>query len=263
MAIFMYISIAEQLTPPLSLYSISCTDNAGLNCLHVIFVNVGVDSATCEYACIWCKCPTGERHDMDRPLSLIDTDLGARTIKENEQLSQEPKSKKRFNVSRAPLFPTIPLTNVVIDNLHLFLRVFDVLIRLLIDELKRPDAITAAKKFTGTFNISKFKHCKGLEEFVGQLGIPDYRFYVGQTSRQLKIRALTGPEKLNVLSSIDIWSLLRSLPNSETDQIQTLWTELLQINKVLINFPLLTSLILKSKLEVGSETLLTYTIRKM
>ena len=111
-------------------------DNAGLNCLHVILVNVGVDSATCEHACIWYKCPTGERHEMDRPWSLTDTDLGARTIGENEQLSQEPKSKKRFNVSRAPLFPTIPLTNVVIDNLNLFLHVFDVLIRLLIDELK-------------------------------------------------------------------------------------------------------------------------------
>ena len=89
-----------------------------------IFVfNTGVDSATCEHACIWCKCPTGVRHDMDRPWSLTDTNLGARTIEENEQLSKEPRSKKRFNVSRAPLFPTIPLTNVVIDNLHLFLQV--------------------------------------------------------------------------------------------------------------------------------------------
>ena len=124
---------------------------------------------------------------MDRPWSLTDTNLGARTIEENELLSQEPKSKKRFNVSQAPLFPTIPLTNVVIDNLHLFLRVFDVLIRLLIDELKRQDAIAAAKKFTGAFNISKYKHCKGLEYFVGQLGIPDYRFMLDRPQDSLKL----------------------------------------------------------------------------
>lgn len=185
--------------------------------MHFVLVNTGVDCATCDHACIWCKCPTVERHDMDRPWSLTDTNLGARTIEENEQLSKEPRSKKRFNVSRAPLFPTIPLTNAVIDNLHMFLRVFDVLIRLLVDELKRQDAITAAKKFTGAFNISKYKHCKGLEDFVGQLGILDYKFYIGQTSRQLKIRTLTGPEKLKVLSSIDIRSLLPSFPNSETD----------------------------------------------
>ena len=53
--------------------------------------------------------------------SLTDSKFGARTIDENQTLSQQPK--KRFNVSRAPLFPTIPLTNVVIDNLHLFLSV--------------------------------------------------------------------------------------------------------------------------------------------
>ena len=70
------------------------------------------------------------------------------------------------------MFPTIPLTNVVIDNLHLFLRVFDVLI---VDELKRQDAIASAKKFTGTFDISQYKHCKGLEDLIGQLGIPDFR----------------------------------------------------------------------------------------
>ena len=170
---------------------------------------------------------------MDRSWSLTDTDKGARTIEENEQISKEPKSKKRFNVSRPPLFPTIPLTNVVIDNLHLFLRVFDVLMRLLIDKLKRQDAIASAKRFTGAFNISKYRHCKGLEDFVCQLGIPDFRFYIGQNSRLLKIRTLTGPEKLKVLSNIDIQFLLPSLPKSEARRIQTLWTELLQINKLL------------------------------
>ena len=63
-----------------------------------------------------------------------------------------------------------------------------------------------------------------------KLGIPDYIFY---TSTQLKVRTLTGLEKLNVLSSIDIRSLLPSFPNSESDRIQTLWTELLHINQVL------------------------------
>ena len=76
-----------------------------------------------------------ERHDMTKTWSQT---IGARTIQENEQLSKEPRSRKRFNVSREPFFPTIPLTNIVIDNLHLFLRVFDVLMRLHIDEFKRP-----------------------------------------------------------------------------------------------------------------------------
>ena len=112
-------------------------------------MNVGVDSATCDHACIM------PFEIWKKNWSLIDTKFGARTIEENEQISKEPKSKKRFNVSHEPLFPTIPLTNVVIDNLHLFLRVFDVLMRLLIDELKRQDSIAAAKKFAGSFDILK------------------------------------------------------------------------------------------------------------
>ena len=101
-------------------------------------------------------------------------------------------------MSRAPIFPTIPLANVVIDNLHLFLRVFDVLIRLLIDELKRQDAISSARE---SFDVSKYKYCKGLEDFISTLGIPNFRFYVGRTSRILKVRTLTGPEKLEVFAA--------------------------------------------------------------
>ena len=165
--------------------------------------------------------------------SLTDAKFGARTIDENQSLSQHPKSKKRFNISRAPLFPTIPLTNVVIDNLHLFLRVSDVLLRLLIDELKRQDSIAAAKKFNGEFDVTKYKHCKGFEDFVGSIGISDYRFYIGKSSRLLKVRSLTGPEKLKLLSNINIQSLLPSNPPSDCSRIQVLWNELLEINSYL------------------------------
>ena len=47
---------------------------------------------------------------------------------------------KKFNVSHPSLFPTIRLTNVVIDNLNPFLREADVL-NLLITELKCQDAM--------------------------------------------------------------------------------------------------------------------------
>ena len=55
----------------------------------------------------------------------------------------------KFSVSHVPFFPTIPLSNVVIDNLHTFLRVADVLIKLLITELHRQDSIDQRKRLTG------------------------------------------------------------------------------------------------------------------
>ena len=90
----------------------------------------GIDCATSTYACIWCKCKNDIRHDPDKVWSITDIDKGVRTTEETLELSQHPRSKKQFNVSNSALFPTIPLTHVVIDNLHLFLRVSNVLLNL-------------------------------------------------------------------------------------------------------------------------------------
>ncbi len=198
----------------------------------------GIDSASSEYACIWCKCPIDERCLTDKQWSITDTSLGARTVEENIELSSRTRTRhsKSYNVSRPPLFPTIPLTNVVIDNLHLFLRVSDVLIDLLILELRRQDSIEKTRKFSN-FDVKKCAHLGRYQEFVASLGISGYNFYVGKASKQLKCRTLTGPEKLKLLSRINIQELLPSLPESETIQIQVLWTQLLRLNQMFSKRP--------------------------
>lgn len=151
----------------------------------------GIDAASSEYTCIFNKCKTSERFDTEKEWSISDPTAGARTIEENLLLSQLPKSRK-YNVSNCPIFPSIPLTHVVIDNLHLFLRVSDKLITLLVSELRRQDKIDSQKKFT-SFDPVKYKHCDGYQKFVTSLGISNFEFYIGRTSRELKTRSLTGP----------------------------------------------------------------------
>lgn len=132
-------------------------------------------------------------------------------------------------MSHPPLFPMIPLTNVVIDNLHLFLRVSDVLFNQLIIELKRQDSIASTTTFQST-NLQRYRHLNEFQLFVTSLGIPDYKFYVCQSSKQLKSRSLTGPEKLKVMRHIRI---ARMLPNfADSDKIQFLWDELLHLNEI-------------------------------
>ena len=97
----------------------------------------------------------------------------------------------------------ILLKNVVIDNLHLFLRVSEVLIDLLIVELCRQDAIEKVKKFTST-DLSRYQYIQKYQEFVSSLGIPGFEFYIGRSSKELKRCSLTGPEKLKLLEKIDI-----------------------------------------------------------
>ncbi len=166
----------------------------------------GIDSASSNYACIWCKCPLAERFDMDKEWSIFDKQARARTIEETLTLSQACRSQKQFNVSHPPLFPSIPLTNVVIDNLHMFLRVSYVLTDHFVLELRRQNLIEKKKTFS-SLDPDKYKHLDGFQRFVTSLEIPDFRFYIGQTPKQLAILVV-------VWSKACVWEVLalKSLP---------------------------------------------------
>ena len=204
-----------------------------LQCIHsstpLLMLCTGIDSACSRYSCIWCKCPSEERYDSHKEWSLTDKEKGARTVEENTETATLRRGKKQFNVSHPPLFPGIPLKNVVIDNLHLFLRVSDVLINLLVVELKRQDGIERVKKMTA-FDPEHFSHINAFQVFVTSLGIPDLNFYIDKSSKELKCRSLTGPEKLKVLRRICIVGLLPRFETTEAEKIQFLWDELLQLN---------------------------------
>ena len=93
----------------------------------------GLGAASQDYACIWCKCPRNQRHDIQRVWSLSNSAQGARSP---EEISSFAKSKK-FNCKATPSFNFIPIDHVIIDTLHLFLRISDNLTELLIRELMR------------------------------------------------------------------------------------------------------------------------------
>ena len=127
--------------------------------------------------------------------------------------------------------------NVVIDNLHLFLRVSDVLSNLLLIELKCQDCIDKVTKFS-SFDEGKYnEHLSKYQDFVSSLKISDFRFYIGQTSKALKCRALTGPEKPKVMSSISIKDLFPALDDATTERIQHLRNDFLHLNSVFSKHP--------------------------
>ena len=120
-----------------------------------------------------------ERCLIEKRWSLTDVTLGVHTIEENVRLSCLQKLRKKFNVSHTPLFPTIPLCNVVIDNLHFFLRVSDVLVDMLNGELRRQDY--AIKLSTTVFDGRKFKHLHNFQSFVSVLVFKDIPFGLRRT----------------------------------------------------------------------------------
>ena len=92
-------------------------------------------------------------------------------------------------------------------------------------------------KHSQTFQSSGIITLKKYEEFISSLGIPGFQFYIGQSSKQLKCRSLTGPEKLKLFKHIDVPMLLPNKPSSETQRIQSLWSKFYELNTRLSKRP--------------------------
>ena len=104
--------------------------------------------------------------------------------------SYQARSPRKFNCSRSPLFKDIPIDRVIIDNLHLFLRVADNLINLLILELHRMDGIVKCTHLDKT----KATNVADYESFVRDTCKIPFKFYVSEESHTLKWRDLSGTE---------------------------------------------------------------------
>ena len=116
-----------------------------------------------------------------------------------------------------PSFESIPMDRVIIDTLHLFLRIGDLLINLLIMDLQRQDGVEKGKLHK--FDKSKQTHLAAYEQFLNDSCWISCSWNIKDS--KLTWRDLTGPEKIRLLNSINIPNLFPSLPNN--DQIQHLW----------------------------------------
>ena len=83
--------------------------------------------------CLVVQMPQGKCADMQIQWSITDLIRAARTVKEIvEKCKFGKRNKNRYNCKNPPLFPFIPIKRVIIDTLHLFLRISDKLTDLLI-----------------------------------------------------------------------------------------------------------------------------------
>ena len=149
----------------------------------------------------------------------MNTSNGARTIAEISQKSKSPKSNNRkFNCSHDPLFPFIALDHVVIDTLHLFLRISDILINLLIRDLRALDATSNSTES----NLTIYKN------FLNDTCKINFYFNWITSDNNIKWHDLTGPEKHRLFSNINI-SELFCLRNGK--EIQRLWNDFYKLTK--------------------------------
>ena len=99
--------------------------------MKFLAICMGIESATSTYSCVWCKCPAIDQYDINKVWSVTNPEEGTRSIKEIQELSKlrkrEQKSKN-YGCIKELLFSSIAVDHVIPDILHLFLRVYDVLL---------------------------------------------------------------------------------------------------------------------------------------
>ena len=117
--------------------------------------------------------------------------------------------------------PKEPLDHVVIDTLHLFLRIADTVIENFIQELRVLDTINKKSLFkSGVFCREKHTHMTKYESFLQDIGIR-FRWKINKDTNRLEYRDLTGPEKLLLFQKIQIADLIGA--SSKAIEIQNLW----------------------------------------
>ena len=135
---------------------------------------------------------------MDGRWSALDTSKGARTIQEIKNSLKLPKSK-RFGCQNVPIFDFVPIDRVIIDTLHLFLRVSDLLTNLLIQDLRRLDGIAKA-----CLDRQQHSNVVAYEKFLNEVCKINFSWYIDKESKQMQWRDLSGPEKIRLFKNIDI-----------------------------------------------------------
>lgn len=198
------------------------------------FLNIvmGIDACSCKFSCLWCKCPSTDRWDTDKEWSMIDAKKGARSVSEIEQMSNLKQRTAKFNCSFPPLFMSIPVHRVVPDTLHLFIRIADQLVNHLVCELRLADNLP---KSLSSFSVTQYSNISKFQEFIHQMGINDWYFYVDKGTKQICTRDFTGVEHLKIFQNIDIEDMIPHHPKCKC--IKEIWSEFLSLIVELKGFP--------------------------
>lgn len=147
-----------------------------------ILMVCGLKGASSSYACVYCVVRSEDRGDFSKSWSMTDIDKGARTIAEMKRCVQT----KKMACIHEPLFD-IPITKIVIDNLHLFLRLCDRLLNWVIRKILLKDNVSVKN-----FSSREKPTMESFEKFLRGHGI-HFNFYTTRDGKEIEYTDLQGP----------------------------------------------------------------------
>ncbi|XP_028417141.1 uncharacterized protein LOC114541415 [Dendronephthya gigantea] len=165
-----------------------------------ILLMLGLKGANSDYACAWCKLPKIDRWRMDQHYSYFNTNPLSRSLEEIQELCE--KSTNNFCCAKKPLL-NIDLNHTIIDELHLLLRVTDVLLENLVNECVNWDKEDEMDIMKGD---ERGVHLSNLVEVIRSCGVSfnvwEKRDVNGRTSGQYEWTSLMGHDKKILLAEL-------------------------------------------------------------
>ncbi|CAB4016317.1 Hypothetical predicted protein [Paramuricea clavata] len=183
---------------------------------------MGLNSATADYACLWCEIHRQFRWDTSKDLLFYNTGPLKRTL---ENIKKQCQCKSSNYGCINPALINIDLDHVLADELHLLLRVTDRMLQKVVDEILEKDAIEDFNKPKG--------QPKGvlLKKFVDDVNSPGVTFSVwykknadGFRSNFLEYTILVGAQKKLMLMKLR--SMLENYLHSNTAAtVMQIWND--------------------------------------
>ena len=133
--------------------------------MKFLLMVMGLSGATSTYACLWCKIHKDERWEMSQPKDFYCTVPMKRTLQEIKDMSK--LKTNNFCCIHEPLL-NIELDHVILDELHLLLRITDRLLDNVITECKEREM---KENFTEPSRKKKANYTKQLVKIINQMGI--------------------------------------------------------------------------------------------
>jgi hypothetical protein len=168
----------------------------------ILLIIMGLSAASSDYACLWCKIFKHDRFDMSKDRDFYISSPNARTLKELIDTFTQPNTESNYCVCRPPLIK-IELDHVILDELHLMLRVTDRMTDNLIREVMERDMKSDFNKKRGE---EKGIYLKRLISKINQLGITfnvwEKKNADGRGSGRYDWTSLLGADKKKLLNGL-------------------------------------------------------------
>ncbi|GBB89402.1 hypothetical protein RclHR1_16080004 [Rhizophagus clarus] len=162
-----------------------------------MYIIMGLNAPNSKYFCLYCNCQSELRWDMDQ----------------NFENSGNHACENR----KPALFPAINQENYIPDELHLFLRIVDVLMECFFND------VIKKKEFEKKIKLE-------IEQTMQNIKVHFEFFKSRSTSGKWDWTSLMGPDKKKVLEYFPISQFISGIRGQE---IEKLWKEFLRLYKVL------------------------------